>query len=141
MTVTDSEDIMLVDMVLQNSGTTGLTMDGHGNGVTRSVIRGTGDLGLQLRCGDRSTLEYGGCFLTDSEVSDFGRWNRTYAPPERLEGCGNSVAHNRLHSAPHAAILFTGNEHRIAFNEIRDVVSEANDAGSKSNSKRTEVVQ
>ena len=38
--------------------------------------------------------------------------------------------HNRIHHAPHTAILFSGNDHLIRFNEIDHVVHESNDAGA-----------
>jgi len=30
-----------------------------------------------------------------------------------LSGVGNRASHNLIHDAPHAAILFGGNDHRI----------------------------
>ncbi|MBU1536992.1 right-handed parallel beta-helix repeat-containing protein, partial [Myxococcota bacterium] len=128
--VSGAQDITFGYMTFQNAGLAALSLEGSDSGVYRSMVRNTGDMGIQVRCGDRSTLEKGNCFVEDTEVKNFSRWNRTYSPAIRLEGCGNRVLHNHLHSAPHTAILFSGNDHRIAFNIINNVVSEANDAGA-----------
>ena len=42
----------------------------------------------------------------------------------RIAGVGQLVANNRLHDAPHSAIIFYGNDHRIERNEIFDVLRE-----------------
>jgi hypothetical protein len=40
------------------------------------------------------------------------------------------VAHNLIHDHPHCAILFTGNEHLIEFNEIHHIALETGDVGA-----------
>jgi hypothetical protein len=47
-----------------------------------------------------------------------------------LNGVGSRAAHNLIHTAPHMAIGFGGNEHVIEFNEIHSVCLESNDAGA-----------
>jgi hypothetical protein len=53
-----------------------------------------------------------------------------YHPAVALGGVGNRATHNLIHDAPHEAIGFSGNDHLIEFNEIRDVCTESNDAGA-----------
>ena len=53
-----------------------------------------------------------------------------YTPAISLVGVGNRAAHNLIHDAPHMAIGFSGNDHRIEFNEIHNVCLESNDAGA-----------
>ena len=47
-----------------------------------------------------------------------------------LNGVGNRATHNLIDNAPHQAIAFGGNDHRIEFNEIHSVCHESNDAGA-----------
>jgi hypothetical protein len=43
--------------------------------------------------------------------------------------CGCVVTHNLIHDSPHAAITYGGNDHRIEFNEVHDVLIESDDLG------------
>jgi len=47
-----------------------------------------------------------------------------------LYGVGNRATHNLIDNAPHQAISFGGNDHRIELNEIHSVCHESNDAGA-----------
>ncbi|MBM3878984.1 MAG: hypothetical protein FJ387_04595 [Verrucomicrobia bacterium] len=47
-----------------------------------------------------------------------------------LHGVGNRVAHNRIHDAPHNAVLFWGNDHLLEFNEVYRVCMDTGDAGA-----------
>jgi hypothetical protein len=103
---------------------------GTDNGVVSCEIRDTGEYGIILAGGDRRTLEPGGNLAVDNDIHDFGRWVRTYRPAVFLCGAGNRVARNRLHDAPHSAVLFWGNDHVLEFNEVYRVCAETGDAGA-----------
>ena len=47
-----------------------------------------------------------------------------------MSGVGIQVKHNLINDAPHMAILFSGNDHIIEYNEIHSVVYGSNDAGA-----------
>lgn len=109
------------------------TFTGNGgtdNGVVSCEIHETGEYGVILRGGDRKTLEAGRNYAVNNDIHHFGRWVRTYRPAVFLHGVGNRVAHNRLHDAPHTAVLFWGNDHVIEFNEVYRVCTETGDAGA-----------
>lgn len=89
---------------------------------------GTG--GIILDGGDRKTLTAAENEVTQCEFYDVNRWNKTYNPPIMLRGVGNRVTHNYLHDAPHAAILLSGNNHLIEYNEIARVCQNADDMGA-----------
>jgi len=103
---------------------------GTDNGVVSCEIHDTGEYGIILAGGDRKTLEAGRNFAVNNDIHHFGRWVRTYRPAVFLFGVGNRVAHNRLHDAPHTAVLFWGNEHLLEFNEVYRVCTDAGDAGA-----------
>ncbi len=136
--------------ILRNIGTVGVTIGvvepdlerriytdttfkgdtGTDNGVVSCEIHDTGEYGIILAGGDRKTLDAGRNFAVGNDIHHFGRWVRTYRPAIFLCGVGNRVAHNRLHDAPHTAVLFWGNEHLLEFNEVYRVCTDTGDAGA-----------
>lgn len=100
------------------------------NGVVGCDIYQTGEGGIQLSGGDRKTLRSAGNYAVNNHIYDFQRWSRTLRPAVRLSGVGNRVAHNLIHDAPHTAILLSGNDHIIEYNEIHHVCQETSDAGA-----------
>ena len=121
----------LVGCTIRNVGNAGVKVEsGERQSILACDISHTGDNGVVLAGGDRKTLTPGGNSVEDCDLHDFSRWVRTYTPGVQLDGVGNRVAHNRLHDAPHCAILLHGNDHLIEFNEIDHVVLETHDAGA-----------
>jgi parallel beta-helix repeat protein len=55
---------------------------------------------------------------------------KTYRAGISIQGVGNLISHNLIHDAPHNAILLSGNDHIIEFNNIHHVCLETNDAGA-----------
>ena len=103
---------------------------GAGNGVAGCDIYQTGDGAIQLDGGDRRTLTPGGNFAVNNHLYDYSRWSFTYRPGVLVDGVGNRVAHNSIHDAPHTAILLSGNDHIIEYNEIYRVCLQTGDAGA-----------
>ncbi len=126
----DVDDVVLRGSTLRGAGADAMRMDGVASGLDRCLVTDSGGAAVQLRGGDRPSLTPGNLFVENSELARFGRWDRTYKVGVRLYGCGNRVAHNHFHDAPHTAILYNGNEHRLEYNLIERVVLEANDAGA-----------
>lgn len=120
----------VVDCVIRNVGGWGVDATGESHAVEGCDIYLTGKGGIRLEGGDRSTLTPGHLVARDNQIHRYGRIDPTYSPGVSLVGVGNEVAHNAIHTAPHAAILFSGNEHVMEFNEIYNVCEESNDAGA-----------
>jgi hypothetical protein len=123
-------DNTLLRCVLRNAGGNGAAVSGANNGLERCEIRQTGDRGVSLSGGSRASLEEAHNFVSNCHIHHFGRWSWTYKPAVGLSGAGHDVLHNRMHSAPHSAILYSGNEHNIEFNDIHDVCQFSADAGA-----------
>ena len=100
------------------------------NGVVSCNIYAVGEGGIRLTGGDRQTLAPAGNFAVNNHIHDYSRCSFTYHPAISLEGVGNRVAHNRIHDAPHNAILFSGNDHLIEYNDVYRVCRETGDAGA-----------
>ena len=127
----DSERCLLDDCVVRNVGQHALIVeDGHSCGARNCHFSGMGGGGAFLVDNNRVSLEPSGHFVEDCDMHDFGRWNRMYRPGVCLSGVGMRAVRNRIHDAPHAAILFFGCELLIQSNEIYRVNRETRDCGS-----------
>jgi hypothetical protein len=47
-----------------------------------------------------------------------------------VNGVGNRIAHNLIHSAPHSGIMLGGNEHVIEYNELHTLAQQTGDVGA-----------
>lgn len=103
---------------------------GTGHRILHCDAYALGEGGFAISGGDRPTLTPGGNVVENCHIHDFGEWKRMYVPGVRVDGVGNRVAHNLIHTAPHQAIGFSGNDHIFELNEIHSVCYESNDAGA-----------
>jgi len=117
--------------LIRNIGDSGVVVEGGiGHGVVSCDIFDTGDGGVSLAGGDRRTLTPGGHFAENCHFQRQGRWSKCYVPAVLMSGVGMRAAHNLIHDHPHCAILYTGNDHLIAFNEIHRIALETGDVGA-----------
>jgi len=116
--------------VIRNTGAGGVAIrSGEGHGVSGCDLHRLGSVAVTLEGGDRPTLTPAGNFAANNDIRDFGRLKRTYSGAIHLAGVGNRASNNRIHDAPHLAILFGGNENVMERNEIHDVCRETGDVG------------
>jgi len=124
-------DNMIGGCTIRNVGNAGVVISGGGaNGVVGCDIYQTGEGGILLKGGNRKTLNPSGHYARNNHIHHFARWSRTYRPAVRIQGVGNVAAHNLIHDAPHTAILLSGNDHLVEFNEIHRVCLETGDVGA-----------
>lgn len=129
--VKDSENIVLERCIIRNVGNRGAVITGSRNSGLREVeIDQAGEGGVVLDGGDRKTLTPAGLFVEKSKIHRFSRLGRTNRPAVVIEGVGNRVEGNTITEAPHSAIMFWGNDHRIVSNDISRVAMETDDAGA-----------
>ncbi|MHB8636125.1 MAG: right-handed parallel beta-helix repeat-containing protein [Fimbriimonadaceae bacterium] len=121
----------LRNCVVRNFGTFGVSIiNAPGSGVSGCDLTGLGDYGIQLSGGDRKTLSPGNLVAEDNHIWAYSRWRRTYQPAVIMYGVGNVARHNLIHDAPHQAILISGNDHVVEYNDIANVCQETGDAGA-----------
>lgn len=94
------------------------------------TIENTGEGGIVIFAGDRNRLVAGNVVVADSQFRHYARRSRAYRPAINVSGVGDRIEHNVIHDGPHAAIIFTGNDHVIAHNEIYRVATETDDTGA-----------
>ncbi len=103
---------------------------GYRNRVCECEISHVGRGGIWLKGGDRETLTPGQNVADNNLIHDWAEVFLTYYAGVELDGVGNVCSHNELYNAPHAAILYYGNDHLIEYNHVHDVVLNSSDAGA-----------
>ncbi len=111
-------------------GRNGVTAGGDRITVADCRFSRLGGCGVDISGGDRASLTPANHRIARCEFRDFSRLKRTYAPGVNLNGVGTTVENCLFFNAPHTAILFGGNEHRIRNNEIHTVLTETGDCGA-----------
>lgn len=131
VSIAGGEGCRIMGCTFRNLGNHAVTIfNGKNHGVMGCDMHGMGGGGIYLIGGDRQALVAGGLFAENNHIHHFGRWDRMYRPGLFLSGVGLRASHNLIHDAPHAAILFGGNDHLIEFNEIHNVCAESHDCGA-----------
>jgi hypothetical protein len=131
MHINGGEQIFVTGCTIKNLGARAILINGgKAHTVAENTICRTGEGGITLNGGDRRILEPGRHAVVDNNIFDFSRRTTTYRPAVGISGCGHRVAHNRMHHAPHSAIIFSGNDHLIEYNEIFDVLTRTGDGGA-----------
>ncbi len=131
VTIDGGENVTVAGSVIRWIGRHGVTASGGANHrIVSCDIHYLGERGVHLTGGDRQTLEPGGHKAINNHIHHFSQWARTYRPAVHLQGVGHEARNNLIHDAPHMAIRFAGNDHRIARNQIHHVLTETDDAGA-----------
>ncbi|WP_312136199.1 right-handed parallel beta-helix repeat-containing protein [Sphingobacterium sp.] len=98
--------------------------------IENCYINNMGSGGIYINGGDNRTLTPGNNLVQNCEISNFNLFNKTYAPAVRVTGVGHTVRHCYVHSAPHMAIGFQGNNLLFEYNKIANVCQNASDMGA-----------
>jgi hypothetical protein len=122
--------VRVLGCTIRNTGGWAARVGGTGHVVAGCDVMDVGEGGIDVSGGDRVTLTPGRVRIENNHFQRFGRWFRTYRPAIAVAGVGHSIVHNLIHDAPHAALLFGGNDHLIEGNEIYDVCYETADVGA-----------
>jgi hypothetical protein len=129
--VAGGDGVAFVGCTVRNVGSAAIAIAGGTNHTVAACdIYQCGAGAVALSGGDRRTLVPGGHVADNNDIHHYGRWRPMYSAGIHLDGVGNRATHNRIAFAPHQAIAFGGNDHRIEFNEIHHVCFESNDAGA-----------
>lgn len=116
---------------VRNVGDTAVVVQGGTKHcVTGCRIYNTGDGGITLSGGDRKTLTPAGHLAENNSLHHIARWSKCYQPAIAISGVGIRAAHNLIYDHPHCAILLSGNDHLVEFNEIHHVCLETGDVGA-----------
>jgi len=123
-------DVVVEHVAIRNMGDRAAFMTGTNSGFRFVTVENTGEGGLAVFGGSPVSLAPGGMFVEDSEFDHYARRSRSYRPAINIAGAGDRVVRNHIHDGPHAGIIFGGNNHLIADNEIDHVAQESGDTGA-----------
>ncbi len=129
--ISDGTDVIIASSALRNLGNRAVVVEGGSDHIIENCdIELTGEGGITLSGGDRHSLTPCNHRVSDCRIRDFSRRVATYRPAVRLAGVGCRVDHCEMSDAPHAAILFGGNDHLIEYNDIHHVLTRTGDGGA-----------
>lgn len=127
----DCRDILIAGCSFTNMGQLGVSVrSGVRNRIQSCDFYRTGAGGVLLSGGDCLTLTPGENTAENCRFEDYAVVKRTYSPAIALSGTGNAAVRNQILNAPHQAISFAGNDHRIESNDISNVCYETADSGA-----------
>ena len=123
-------NVLVTHTTFLNMGNRAAVSNAGSSGFSFDTVTNTGEGGFVVDGGNRTALAGGNDFVTDSMLSNFARRTRAYRPAINLSGVGDQILRNTMFNGPHAAIIFSGNNHLISDNEIYDMVTETADSGA-----------
>ncbi|NLY00929.1 MAG: right-handed parallel beta-helix repeat-containing protein [Rhodopirellula sp.] len=126
----NADHLEIAGCVVANLAGGGISLDGSASSVRGCDLLNIGRGGISLGGGDRKSLTPAKNLAENNHIHHFGLFQRTYAPGIGVHGCGQIARNNRIHDAPHNAVLYGGNEHLLERNEVYRVVMETGDAGA-----------
>ena len=118
------------DCTVKNVAGNAMVIHGDHNRSCGCEICHVGQGGINICGGDRATLAPSGNILENNHIHHFAEIFKNYRPAFQLDGVGNICRHNCIHDSSHMAIGFTGNDHRIEYNEIYAVCKTSDDASA-----------
>ncbi len=135
--ITGGESCAVEGCTLRDLGRSGVVVTGgKAHQVLSCDLHTLGQSGILVGGGDRKTLTPARHVVDNNHLHDYGLAKKVYAPgigvgfrdqPAPAVGC--RITHNLIHDAPHAAVLYGGNDHLFEFNEIHDFLIESDDLG------------
>ncbi|MCB2289983.1 right-handed parallel beta-helix repeat-containing protein [Clostridium sp. CS001] len=129
--IEDGRNNKIKNCVIRNISQNAISINGGiNNGVENCKIYNTGTGGLVVNGGNRDTLTSCNNYALNNEIYNYSRIKKTYSAAIDISGVGVSASHNSIHDAPHTAILFSGNDHLLEYNEIYNVANETDDVGA-----------
>jgi hypothetical protein len=131
--ITGGNDNLIAGCTFRNLGGSGVIIkDGTCHTVRSSDFHELGRSGIRLSGGDRKALTPANHVVENNNLYHLGIRQKTYAAAIHLgtDSVGCRVAHNFMHDLPHAAVLYTGNDHIFEFNEVARVALTSGDVGA-----------
>lgn len=124
------QGLELERLVLRNAGALAVQLSGTDSRVRRCLAYGAGRAGFLVQGGDRVTLAASNNVVEDCEIREVGRTQISGAVGIEVDGCGQTLRHNRIHHLPRGAITLRGNNQKVEFNELHDVCLGSSDSGA-----------
>lgn len=102
---------------------------GKDHRVEGCLLEELGCGGIDMKGGDRKTLEGCGFKVTNTIVDNFSLFKRTYEPAVHFEGCGMLISHCLFQNSSSSAMRIEGNDVKVQYCQCFDLVQESDDQG------------
>ena len=125
-----AESDLVAGCTLRNLAKAGVVLDGYRSGVQSCDMFNLGEGCVVVAGGDKKKLMSSENFIVNNHLHDYGVLKAMYSAAVDL-GCGAAgnapgarevvgvrVAHNLINNAPRDAVLVSGQDHVLEFNEI-----------------------
>ena len=138
--VINSSNITIKNCTISKLSGTGVKVDGYNNSVLNCELSHIGASAVELNGGDRQTLKAGNNRVENCLIHDFSEVSITEGQGVNIAGVGNICAHNELYNAPQQAILYSGNNNIIEYNNIHHVALLSTDSSAIYTGRRWDAV-
>jgi hypothetical protein len=128
--INGGRDVRIEQSRIRNAGSAGAVLNGVAHAIVDSDIYATGQGGIRLSGGERSTLLPAGLLAQGNRIQHFNRWVKAYRPGVMLMGVGNVARANLIANGPHTGLTFYGNDHLVEYNELHTLATETGDVGA-----------
>lgn len=131
ITIKQGNNNSIENISVKHIGNTGVVIrDSYHSQIIDSELYSIGGTAIIIKGGDRASLTSANACAINNKIHNYATIKRTYHPGISLSGVGNCARNNEIFNAPHIAIFFSGNNHKIEYNDIHHVVKKSNDAGA-----------
>lgn len=97
--------------------------------IKESIFNNIGSSAIYMSGGNVDTLKKSNNVIADNMIYR-ANYLAKYMMAIQLFGCGTTIVNNNISKCPGIGIRFYGNDHTIMYNEIHDVIQEADDSGA-----------
>lgn len=127
--MTDTAGCEVSDCDINYTGNIAIDIKGSNNKVYDCYIRDV-NKGIRVVGGDPETLTHSMNVVENNHIERADRVSNTYSWAINFDGVGNYIYNNKLNDADHLVIQFGGQENVVAYNEIFDACTHADDMGA-----------
>lgn len=140
ITVENGARNRFVGCVIRNTGGKGIEITGQDgpmksrqgsmqHAIIDCDIYNTGTGGITLAGGSQHNLKPAGNLVSNCHIHHNNMVDKTYCPAVSLSGVGNIVRNCDIHDILGAAVLFSGNDNILEFNNIYNAMTFGDDMG------------
>ncbi len=122
-------DCRVVACEVRNVAFTGVSVFGDRHQILGCDVHDTGNVGVEVRSGDRYKLIPGRAVVDNCHIHHTNRIVRAGSRAVSIRGVGVRFSHNLIHDCGYIAVAFRGNDHVMEFNRLFRTNTEAVEGG------------
>ena len=128
---TDSSFLKFSNLKISNTGNDSLLLTNVTDSIiSTNTIQYSQERAIGLSGGNRTKLVSSNNVIINNTIDQTAQWVLSNRSAVKIEGVGIKVFHNEISNNPQGAVLFTGNDHQLRYNNIHDILKDGADAGA-----------